>query len=180
LKQHFTQPQQPLRRPAPARPGPPHPRPPPAPHPRLAVPPNGIGPRAPARRVAPATAAGVTLLDLGRVRAAAVLGAADNRLDLAAATDIAHTLASAEHRLTHLVLAHTGMRSREAHRLLDTAPRAATATRFVLGQSIATSVKRRLDALSAHLPMPSVPADVAAVRSVHRTAPLRSDSRAGP
>ncbi|MCZ1004037.1 hypothetical protein O1M63_48745 [Streptomyces mirabilis] len=30
-------------------------------------------------------------LDLGRVRAAAVLGAADNRLDLTAATDIAHT-----------------------------------------------------------------------------------------
>ncbi|MFB7446102.1 leucine-rich repeat domain-containing protein [Streptomyces mirabilis] len=147
---------------------------------RLSVASNGIGPSAAARLVAAATAAGVTLLDLGRVRAAAVLGAADNRLDLAAATDIAHTLASAEHRLTHLVLAHTGMRSREAHRLLDTAPRAATATRFVLGQSIATSVKRRLDALSAHLPMPSVPADVAAVRSVHRTAPLRSDSRAGP
>lgn len=109
-----------------------------------------------------------------------MLGAADNRVDLVAATDIAHTLASAEHRLTHLVLAHTGMRSREAHRLLDTAPRAATATRFVLGHSIVTSVKRRLDALSAHLPMPSVPADVAAVRSVHRTVPLRSDSRAGP
>ncbi|MFJ1559372.1 leucine-rich repeat domain-containing protein [Streptomyces mirabilis] len=147
---------------------------------RLSVASNGIGPSAAARLVAAATAAGVTLLDLGRVRAAAVLGAADNRLDLAAATDIAHTLACAEHRLTHLVLAHTGMRSREAHRLLDTAPRAATATRFVLGQSIATSVKRRLDALSAHLPMPSLPADVAAVRSVHRTAPLRSDSRAGP
>ncbi|NMI62478.1 MULTISPECIES: ribonuclease inhibitor [unclassified Streptomyces] len=147
---------------------------------RLSVASNGIGPSAAARLVAAATAAGVTLLDLGRVRAAAVLGAADNRLDLAAVTDIAHTLASAEHRLTHLVLAHTGMRSREAHRLLDTAPRAATATRFVLGQSIAASVKRRLDALSAHLPMPSVPADVAAVRSVHRVAPLRSDSRAGP
>lgn len=147
---------------------------------RLSVASNGIGPSAAARLVAAATAAGVTLLDLGRVRAAAVLGAADNCLDLAAATDIAHTLACAEHRLTHLVLAHTGMRSREAHRLLDTAPRAATATRFVLGQSIATSVKRRLDALSAHLPMPSLPADVAAVRSVHRTAPLRSDSRAGP
>ncbi|MFF4136736.1 ribonuclease inhibitor [Streptomyces mirabilis] len=147
---------------------------------RLSVASNGIGPGAAARLVAAATEAGVTLLDLGRVRAAAVLGAADNRVDLAAATYIAHTLASAEHRLTHLVLAHTGMRSREAHRLLDTAPRAATATRFVLGQSIATSVKRRLDALSAHLPIPSVPADVAAVRSVHRTAPLRSDSRAGP
>jgi hypothetical protein len=147
-----------------------------APHGRLArlsVASNGIGPNAAARLVAAATAAGVALLDLGRVRAAAVLGAADNRVDLTAATDIAHTLASAEHRLTHLVLAHTGMRSREAHRLLDTAPRATTATRFVLGQSIATSVKRRLDALSAHIPVPSVPADVAAVRSVHRTAPLR-------
>ncbi|MCX5094546.1 ribonuclease inhibitor [Streptomyces sp. NBC_00365] len=147
-----------------------------APHGRLArlsVASNGIGPSAAARLVAAATAAGVTLLDLGRVKAAGVLGAADNRVDLTAATDIAHTLAGAEHRLTHLVLTHTGMRSREAHRLLDTAPRAATATRFVLGRSIATSVKRRLDALSAHVPMPSVPADVAAVRSVHRTAPLR-------
>lgn len=63
------------------------------------------------------------------------------------------------------------MRSREAHRLLDTAPCARSATRFVLGHSVAGSVKRRLDALSAHLPPPSVPADVRAVRSVHRTAP---------
>ncbi|PWI20363.1 ribonuclease inhibitor [Streptomyces sp. Act143] len=138
---------------------------------RLAVASNGIGPRAAARLVTAATAAGVTLLDLGRVRAAAVLGAADNHIDLAAADTIAETLAAAEHRLTHLVLTHTGMRSREAHRLLDTAPRAATATRFVLGQGIAASVKRRLEALSAHVPRPAVPADVAAVRSVHRTAP---------
>ncbi|WP_329332529.1 ribonuclease inhibitor [Streptomyces sp. NBC_00663] len=138
---------------------------------RLAVASNGIGPQAAARLVTAATAAGVTLLDLGRVRAAAVLGAADNRIDLTAAGTIADALATAEHRLTHLVLTHTGMRSREAHRLLDTAPRAATATRFVLGQGIAASVKRRLEAHSAHLPRPAVPADVAAVRSVHRTAP---------
>jgi hypothetical protein len=67
------------------------------------------------------------------------------------------------------------MRSREAHRLLDTAPRAATATRFVLGHGIAASVKRRLEALSAHVPAPSVPADVAAVRSVHRSPPAGTD-----
>ncbi|NUS77159.1 MAG: ribonuclease inhibitor [Streptomyces sp.] len=138
---------------------------------RLAVASNGIGPQAVARLVTAATTAGVTLLDLGRVRAAAVLGAADNHIDLAAAGTIADTLATAEHRLTHLVLTHTGMRSREAHRLLDTAPHAVTATRFVLGQGIAASVKRRLEAHSAHLPRPAVPADVAAVRSVHRTAP---------
>ncbi|MDN3025399.1 ribonuclease inhibitor [Streptomyces sp. S.PB5] len=137
---------------------------------RLAVASNGIGPQAAARLVTAATAAGVTLLDLGRVRAAAVLGAADNRVDLAAAGAMAETLAGAEHRLTHLVLTHTGMRSREAHRFLDTAPHAVTATRFVLGQGIAASVKRRLEALSAHVPPPAVPADVAAVRSVHRTA----------
>ncbi|WP_406471500.1 ribonuclease inhibitor [Streptomyces sp. NBC_01615] len=149
-----------------------------APHGRLArlsVASNGIGPGAAARLVTAATAAGVTLLDLGRVRAAAVLGAADNRVDLVAAEAIADALASAEHRLTHLVLTHTGMRSREAHRLLDTAPSAVTATRFVLGRGIAASVKRRLEALSAHVPMPSVPADVAAVRSVHRTAPPDGD-----
>ncbi|WP_053752573.1 ribonuclease inhibitor [Streptomyces sp. MMG1533] len=138
---------------------------------RLSVAGNGIGPQAAARLVAAATTAGVTLLDLGRVRAAAVLGATDNRIDVSAAGTIAEALAATDHRLTHLVLTHTGMRSREAHRLLDTAPHATTATRFVLGRGIATSVKRRLDALSAHVPAPEVPADVAAVRSVHRTAP---------
>ncbi|MFG2478631.1 ribonuclease inhibitor [Streptomyces fagopyri] len=138
---------------------------------RLSVASNGIGAEAAARLVVAATTAGVALLDLGRVRAAAVLGAADNHVDLAAAGAVADVLAGAEHRLAHLVLTHTGMRSREAHRLLDTAPRATTATRFVLGSGIATSVKRRLAALSAHVPAPTVPADVAAVRSVHRTAP---------
>ncbi|MFE5140280.1 ribonuclease inhibitor [Streptomyces fagopyri] len=138
---------------------------------RLSVASNGIGAGAAARLVVAATTAGVSLLDLGRVRAAAVLGATDNRVDLAAAGAVADVLAGAEHRLAHLVLTHTGMRSREAHRLLDTAPRATTATRFVLGSGIATSVKRRLAALSAHVPAPAVPADVAAVRSVHRTAP---------
>jgi hypothetical protein len=137
---------------------------------RLAVASNGIGPAATARLVTAAIAAGVTLLDLGRVRAAAVLGAADNRLDLAAAGTVAEALAGTGHRLAHLVLSHTGMRSREAHRLLDTAPHATTATRFVLGQGIAAGVKRRLSALSAHVPPPALPADVAAVRSVHRTA----------
>ena len=46
---------------------------------RLAVASNGIGPRAAARLVAAAVSAGVELLDLGRVRAAGALGAADNR-----------------------------------------------------------------------------------------------------
>lgn len=137
---------------------------------RLSVASNGIGPRGAARLVAAATAAGVGLLDLGRVRAAAVLGAADNHVDLRAAESIGRTLVAAEHRLTHLVLSHSGMRSREAHRLLDTAPRAVTPTRFVLGQGIAASVKRRLEALAAHIPAPSLAPDVAAVRSVHRTA----------
>ncbi|MDX2704698.1 ribonuclease inhibitor [Streptomyces sp. PA03-6a] len=137
---------------------------------RLSVASNGIGPVACARLVTAATAAGVELLDLGRVKAARVLGAADNQVDVEAATAMAAALTSAPHRLTHLVLTHTGMRSREAHRLLDAAPAAATATRYVLGKGIATSVRRRLDALSAHLPSPAVPEDVAAVRSVHRTA----------
>jgi hypothetical protein len=63
------------------------------------------------------------------------------------------------------------MRSREAHRLLDHAARARTATRYRLGTGIAASVKRRLADLSAHIPAPAIPAGVAAVRSVHRTAP---------
>ncbi|MFI6034581.1 ribonuclease inhibitor [Streptomyces sp. NPDC051315] len=145
-----------------------------APHRRLArlsVASNGIGPGAAARLVAAAVTAGVTLLDLGRVRAAAVLGAADNRLDLAAAETVGQALAACEHRLHHLVLRHTGLRSREAHRLLDHATRAVAPTRFVLGSGVAASIKRRLTDLSGHLPPPAVPADVAAVRSVHRTAP---------
>ncbi|MGW0832381.1 ribonuclease inhibitor [Streptomyces prunicolor] len=137
---------------------------------RLSVASNGIGPRVAARLVTAATAAGVGLLDLGRVRAAGVLGAADNHVDLTAAESIAQALVAAEHRLTHLVLSHTGMRSREAHRLLDTAPRAITPTRFVLGQGIAASIKRRLESLTAHIPAPLLAPDVAAVRSVHRTA----------
>jgi hypothetical protein len=73
--------------------------------------------------------------------------------------------------LRHLVLANTGMRSRQALPLLAGAERAVTPTRYVLGKGIATSVRRRLDALSASVPWPVVPAAVAAVRSVHRTAP---------
>ncbi|MEU9656372.1 ribonuclease inhibitor [Streptomyces chartreusis] len=138
---------------------------------RLSLASNGIGPQGAARVVTAAVASGVTLLDLGRVRAAAMLGALDNRVDLAAAEGMAGVLAGREHRLSHLVLSHTGMRSREAHRLLDAASNAVTATRFVLGQGIAGSIKRRLDGLSAGVPLPVVPADVAAVRSVHRTAP---------
>ncbi|MEU6770031.1 ribonuclease inhibitor [Streptomyces sp. NPDC046759] len=140
---------------------------------RLSAAGNGIGPRAAARLVAAAATAGVTLLDLGRVRAAAVLAAEDNRLDLTATDAIGRALAGAEHRLSHLVLAHTGMRSREAHRLLDHAVHAPTATRYRLGTGIAASVKRRLADLSSHVPEPEVPADVMAVRSVHRTAPPR-------
>ncbi|MGW4880560.1 ribonuclease inhibitor [Streptomyces sp. NPDC004262] len=138
---------------------------------RLSVASNGIGPVAAARLVTAAAGAGVTLLDLGRVRAAAVLAAPDNRLDLAAADTVGGALAGTGHRLAHLVLTHTGLCSREAHRLLDHAARAVTATRYRLGAGVAASVKRRLDDLSAHVPAPVVPADVAAVRSVHRTAP---------
>lgn len=138
---------------------------------RLSAASNGIGPRAAARLVTAAASAGVTLLDLGRVRAAAVLAAPDNRLDLAAAETVGQALAGTEHRLAHLVLTHTGLRSREAHRLLDHAAQAGTATRYRLGTGIAAGVKRRLADLSAHIPAPTLPADVAAVRSVHRTAP---------
>ncbi|MGH4028627.1 ribonuclease inhibitor [Actinomycetota bacterium Odt1-20B] len=135
---------------------------------RLSVASNGIGPRAAARLTQAATAAGAELLDLGRVRAAQVLGARDNHVDAGAAAAVAEALAAGEHRLAHLVLTHTGLRSRGAHRLLDTAERAVTPTRFVLGQGVAASIKRRLAAFSADVPAPAVPADVAAVRSVHR------------
>lgn len=59
------------------------------------------------------------------------------------------------------------------HRLLDGARQAAIPTRFVLGKGVATSIKQRLDALSAQVPeKPETPRDVAAVQSVHRRPPL--------
>ncbi|MFF1304838.1 hypothetical protein [Streptomyces sp. NPDC058307] len=68
---------------------------------RLSVASNGIGPAAAARLVAAAAGAGVELPDLGRVRAAAVLGAQDDRVDLPAAEAITGVLGrTAGHRLT--------------------------------------------------------------------------------
>ncbi len=120
---------------------------------RLSVASNGIGPRAAARLVMAATAAGVALLDLGRVRAAAVLGAAGRQPRRPA------------RRRSH----RRGPRGRRAppqpprpvpHR--DAQPRGPPAprhgtprahpTRFVLGQGIAASIKRRLETLTAHVP----------------------------
>lgn len=139
---------------------------------RLSVASNGIGPAAATRLVVAAVAAGVEVCDLGRVKAAGVLGARDNRLDGTATTTIAEALSARPHGLRHLVLSDTGLRSGEAHRLLDGALRAVTPTRFALGKGIATSVRRRLDALSADIPdQPAPHADVSAVRSVHRRPP---------
>ncbi|MFI9784487.1 ribonuclease inhibitor [Kitasatospora sp. NPDC051984] len=137
---------------------------------RLSLASSGLGPVAAAELTAAAAAAGVELLDLGRVPAAHVLGAADNRIDLAAADRIGAALAAAPHRLDHLVLTHTGLRSREAHRLLDHAAVAASPTRYVLGKGIASSIRSRLNTLSATVPAPVPAPDVAAVHSVHRTA----------
>ncbi|MBP2327068.1 Ran GTPase-activating protein (RanGAP) involved in mRNA processing and transport [Kibdelosporangium banguiense] len=139
---------------------------------RISLASNGIGPQAAAGLVIAAVRAGVEVCDLGRVKAAGVLGAQDNRLNEAAATAIADELAQQPHRLQHLVLSNTGLHSQAAHRLLDGAQRAVTPTRFILGKGVATSIRRRLDALSAAIPeRPAVPADVAAVRSVHRQPP---------
>ncbi|WP_406197218.1 ribonuclease inhibitor [Kitasatospora sp. NBC_01560] len=135
---------------------------------RLSAASSGLGPAAAARLVAAAAEAGVELLDLGRIRAAAVLTAADNRLDATATAAIAETLAGRAHGLRHLVLAGTGLRSRDALPLLAGAERSPYATRYVLGKGVATTVRRRLDALAADVPAPVVPAAVAAVRSVHR------------
>jgi Ran GTPase-activating protein (RanGAP) involved in mRNA processing and transport len=140
---------------------------------RISLASNGIGPRAAARLVTAAARTGVEVCDLGRVKAAGVLGAQDNQLDEAATTAIADALAERPHSLRHLVLSNTGLGSRAAHRLLDGAQRAPVPTRFVLGKGVATSIRRRLDTLSATIPeRPAVAADVAAVRSVHRQPPL--------
>jgi hypothetical protein len=138
---------------------------------RLSLASSGIGAAKVAQLVAAASASGVELLDLGRVKAAGFLGAPDNHVDTEAATAIAGALASGAHGLRHLVLANTGMRSRQALPLLSGAERAVTPTRYVLGKGIATSVRRRLHALSEQVPWPVVPPAVAAVQSVHRTPP---------
>ncbi|MBS2552209.1 ribonuclease inhibitor [Catenulispora sp. NL8] len=139
---------------------------------RLSVASNGIGPAALAELVAAAAGAGVELFDAARVKAAAVLGADDNRLDESGAATVADALA-APHRLAYLNLHHTGLGSRGALRLLDGAQRATTPTRFKLGGGIAKRVKKELTALAADIPASvfDVAPDVRAIRSVYRTAP---------
>lgn len=155
---------------------------------RLSVASNGIGPAPASRLVAAAARAGVELLDLGRVRAARVLAAPENRIDEAAAAAIGTALAAAPHRLGHLVLTDTGMRSREALSMLralgvtdrspwpaptaaDPAEASPVPIRIVLGKGIAATVKRRFAELAAGVARPASAPDVAAVRSIYRTAP---------
>lgn len=137
---------------------------------RLSVASNGIGPAALAGLVAAAARAGVELVDAARVRAAATLGADDNRLDEAAAAVIGEALGDAPHRLTYLDLRYTGVGSRGALRLLDGAQRAATPTRYMLGSGIASRVKKELAVLAAGVSMPDTPRDARSARSVYRTA----------
>ncbi|WP_460541745.1 leucine-rich repeat domain-containing protein [Glycomyces halotolerans] len=137
---------------------------------RLSLASNGIGPQASARVVAAAVATGVEVFDLGRVKAANALAAPDNRIDGAAAASIGRALSNAPHRLTHLVLANTGMRSREAQRLLDFAVHAPTPTRYLLGKGIAASIRARLNSLCERVPhRPAANADIKAVTSLHRS-----------
>ncbi|MEZ0113353.1 hypothetical protein ABH920_007383 [Catenulispora sp. EB89] len=140
---------------------------------RLSVASNGIGSEALADLVAAAATAGVELIDAGRVKAAAVLSAADNHLDESGATAIATALAAAPHSLAFLNLRYTDLGSPGALRLLDGAQRAATPTRFMLGTGIAKRVKKELAALAADIPASvfDVAPDVRAIRSVYRTAP---------
>jgi hypothetical protein len=140
---------------------------------RLSVASNGIGSPALAKVIAAAAEAGVELLDAGRVKAAAVLGADDNRLDEDGAATIAEALAAAPHSLALVNLRHTDLGSPGALRLLEGAQRAATPTRFMLGTGIAKRVKKELTALAAEVPASvfEIAPDVRAIRSVYRTAP---------
>lgn len=136
---------------------------------RLSVASNGIGPIAGARLVAAAASAGVLVCDLGRVPSARPLGASDNHLDAASASSIGAALACGPHGLRYLVLANTGLRSADAHALLEPASRAVSPTRYLLGKGIAGSIRRRLNAYCGGLgPLPPVPGDAAAIRSVYR------------
>ncbi|MEU8378828.1 ribonuclease inhibitor [Streptosporangium sp. NPDC048865] len=137
---------------------------------RMSVASNGIGAVAAAELVAAAVTAGIEVLDLGRVRSAGVLGAEDNRLGVEGAASVARALAAGPHRLAHLDLCHTGVGSRGALHLLDGALRAPSPTRFALSGGIASRVKRELGRLAAAVPELRPHPEVAAVRSVHRTA----------
>ncbi|MCP2360166.1 hypothetical protein HD597_007186 [Nonomuraea thailandensis] len=130
---------------------------------------NGIGPQPLVELVAAAVAAGVTLLDLGRVRAAGALGAPGNRLDEPATSAIANLLSSTPHRLAHLILRDTGVTSRGALALVAGARRAVSPTRYALGPGIASRAKRELAELAKAVPPLSSHPDVAAIASVHRT-----------
>jgi hypothetical protein len=135
---------------------------------RISLASNGIGPRAVAELVDAAVGSGVEALDLGRVGAAGVLAAPDNRVDAQAAADIGDALTATGSRLAHLVLADCGIRSAVAVKLLEHLGGART--RVVLGKGIATTVRRRFAAHADGLPLPLIPDDVAAVKSVYRTA----------
>lgn len=137
---------------------------------RLSVASNGIGPLAAAELVDAAVRAGVETLDLGRVRAAGILAAPDNRIDARAAVLIGDALSAPDSRLAHLVLADCGIRSAEAVKLLHHLDGAHT--RVVLGKGIATTVRRRFAAHADGFALPQrpeVPGDVAAIKSVYRT-----------
>ncbi|MEY9909277.1 Ran GTPase-activating protein (RanGAP) involved in mRNA processing and transport [Catenulispora sp. MAP12-49] len=140
---------------------------------RVSVASNGIGPAALAELVAAAAEAGVELFDAGRVKAAAVLAADDNRLDESGAATIAEALSAAPHGLAFVNLRYTGLGSPGALKLLAGAQRAATPTRYTLGTGIAKRVKKELTALAAGIPASvfDVAPDVRAIRSVYRTAP---------
>ncbi|MBE1470880.1 ribonuclease inhibitor [Kibdelosporangium phytohabitans] len=132
---------------------------------RISLASNGIGPSAATELVRAAATAGVQVLDMGRVKAAGVLGADDNRVE---AQGVADVLSTATHQLWHIDLRYTGMTSRGALALLGGARNASSATRFVLGSGIARRVKRELGHIAAGLPELLPHPDVAAIKSVHR------------
>lgn len=141
---------------------------------RLSVASNGISPTAAVALIAAAADAGVETLDLGRVPAAGPLGAADNHLGPDGAAAAGAALTARPHRLAYLNLRSCAVGSRGALALLAAARTAATPTRFVLGGGIAGRVKRDLARLTAALPAPAPHPEVAAIASVHRTAPPTS------
>ncbi|MEV4319620.1 ribonuclease inhibitor [Actinocrispum sp. NPDC049592] len=132
---------------------------------RLSVASNGISAHAMTGLFDAAVLAGVEVLDLGRVRAAGVLDARDNRVDAAA---LAETLSAGPHQLRHLDLRSTGLDGRGSVKLLAGAERAVTATRYILGGGLPKRIKGKLGHLAADVPALAPHPDVAAIKSVHR------------
>ncbi len=121
----------------------------------------------------------LSALDLGRPRATRPLGGEPNRLGDEGARHVAAFLRRTR-SLRRLDLSGNGITSRGARALALAVGESSARLRAVsLGKGIAESIRRELRAAMAAGPSDPLPAHVAAIRSVYRTIPPRSEDERG-